>query len=76
MTRMLVYGLVGFLLAGLFGSLEYINVLHLHLVLLESTAIALATRPSLRPRTGRRWRPYGGESRQPGIANYGLRSGE
>ena len=76
MTRMLVYGLVGFLLAGFFGSLEYINVLHLHLVLLESTAIALATRPSLRPRTGRRWRPYGGESRQPGIANYGLRSGE
>ena len=39
--RMLTYGLVGFLLAGIFGSLEYINVLHLHLVLLESCALAI-----------------------------------
>ena len=34
--RMLSFGLVAFLLSGIFASLAYINVLHLHLVLMES----------------------------------------
>ncbi len=46
MIRILTYGLVGFLLAGLFGSLDYINVLHLHLLLLESSILALALPPA------------------------------
>lgn len=43
MLRMLTYGVVGFLLAGIFASLQYINVLHLHLVLMESAVLATAS---------------------------------
>ncbi len=50
-VRILTYGLAAFLLAGIFGSLDYINVLHLHLLLLESSILAL-TLPSARQAVG------------------------
>jgi O-antigen ligase len=40
-TRYLTYGLVGFLIAGLFGSLEYINLLLIHLVIIEGTILCV-----------------------------------
>ena len=54
LVRVLTFGLVGFLLAGLFGSLQYINVLHLHLVLLESTVLSFSIRSSAGSRASSR----------------------
>jgi O-antigen ligase len=48
--QFLTFGLIGYLLAGIFGSLEYINVLHLHLVLIEAVSIALVVTPVAHPR--------------------------
>ncbi len=48
--QFLTFGLIGYLLAGIFGSLEYINVLHLHLVLIEAVSLALVVTPAGQPR--------------------------
>jgi O-antigen ligase len=42
------YGLIAYLLAGMFGSLAYINVFHLHIVMMECVFLAgIATAPAM-----------------------------
>ena len=56
--RFLSFGLIAFMIAGLFGSFTYLNVLYLQLAMLE-VAIALSRQPSVpapaRARPGRRF---------------------
>jgi O-antigen ligase len=51
--RTLLIGLVGYLLAGIFASLEYINVLWLQLLLVECIVVAIAAPRGLQQRQQR-----------------------
>lgn len=51
--RFLVYGLIAFLLAGLFASLAYINVLHLHFIIIECCIVAFGASPVASARRAR-----------------------
>jgi O-antigen ligase len=45
MLRMLAYGLVAYMLAGLFGSFAFLNVLYLHLVLISVVSLQSGPAP-------------------------------